>query len=116
MKRRFHLCFMDRLPLHGVLSDYAPNFHEIWKVVIFASSRKLSECLCGAELFARSGVRMITVDSALVRAAEKLIESCQHCNPEDAVIAFDVVLDQVTGSDPSVTDYILESLAKCPNC
>ena len=29
---------------------------------------------------------------------------------------FDVILDRVTGSYPSVTDYILESPAKCPNC
>jgi hypothetical protein len=26
------------------------------------------------------------------------------------------ILDRVTGSDPSVTDYILEEPAKCPNC
>jgi hypothetical protein len=35
---------------------------------------------------------------------------------EGAVIPFDVVLDRVTASDPSVTDYILETPAKCPNC
>jgi len=40
----------------------------------------------------------------------------RHCNPEGAEILFDNVLDRVTGSDPSVTDYILESPAKCPNC
>ena len=26
------------------------------------------------------------------------------------------ILDRITGSDPSVTDYILEEPAKCPNC
>jgi hypothetical protein len=31
-------------------------------------------------------------------------------------IPFDNILDRVTGSDPSVTDYILEAPAKCPNC
>src|SRR5262245_34833410 len=64
----------------------------------------------------RDPVRMITIDAAQVRAAEKLIESCEQCNPEAAVIPFDVVLDQVTGSDLSVTDYILEAPAKCPHC
>jgi len=39
-----------------------------------------------------------------------------HCNPDGAEIPFDNILDRVTGSDPSVTDYILESPAKCPNC
>jgi hypothetical protein len=30
--------------------------------------------------------------------------------------SFDNVLDRVTGSNPSVTDYVLEVPAKCPNC
>jgi hypothetical protein len=53
---------------------------------------------------------------AVVRAAEKLIASCEHCNPVGAEIPFDNVLDRITGSDPSVTDYVLEAPAKCPNC
>jgi len=28
----------------------------------------------------------------------------------------DNILDRVTASDPSVTDYVLEASAKCPNC
>jgi hypothetical protein len=43
--------------------------------------------------------------------AVKLIESCEHCNKEGAEIPFDVILDRVTGSDPSVADYILERSA-----
>src|SRR5215510_13731565 len=39
-----------------------------------------------------------------------------RCNPDGAEIPFDNILDRVTGSDPSVTDYILEQPAKCPNC
>ena len=70
----------------------------------------------GAELFKRSGIRMITIEAAVIRAAEKLIESCNHCNPEGAEIPFDNILDRVTGSDAELTDYILESPAKCPNC
>ena len=56
------------------------------------------------------------VDSPTLRQAERLIESCEHCNEEDAQIPFDNILDRVTGSDPSVTDYILEESAKCLNC
>jgi hypothetical protein len=33
-----------------------------------------------------------------------------------AEIPFDYILDELTGSDPTVTDYILEAPAKCPNC
>ena len=48
--------------------------------------------------------------------AERLIESCEGCNPEDAEIPFDNILNRITGSVPSLTDYILEASAKCPNC
>jgi hypothetical protein len=51
-----------------------------------------------------------------LREAEKLIESCEHCNPDGAEIPFNNILDRVTGSDPSVTDYILEAPLKCPSC
>jgi hypothetical protein len=56
------------------------------------------------------------VDAVTLRDAEKLIESCEHCNEDGAEISFDNILDRVTGSDPSVTDYVLKSPAKCPNC
>jgi len=52
----------------------------------------------------------------VIRQAEKLIESCEHCNPEGAEIPFDWILDRVTGQRGSTTDYFLESAAKCPNC
>jgi hypothetical protein len=60
--------------------------------------------------------RIVLVDTATIRQAERLIESCEACNREEAQIPFDWILDRVTGSRPSVTDYILETPAKCPNC
>ena len=48
--------------------------------------------------------------------AEKLIETCEHCNPMGAQIPFDWILDRVTGSDSTTTDYIMETPAICPNC
>jgi hypothetical protein len=59
---------------------------------------------------------MALVDVVNVRKAEALIDSCDHCNPSDDEIPFDNSLDHATGSDPSVTDYVLEQPAKCPNC
>ena len=41
------------------------------------------------------------VDTATLRESEKLIESCEACNPE-AVIPFDWILDRVTGSDSTL--------------
>ena len=43
---------------------------------------------------------VVLVDSATLRKAERMIESCEHCNSEDAEIPFDNILDRVTGSDP----------------
>jgi hypothetical protein len=34
---------------------------------------------------------------------------------EDAEIPFDNIVDRLTGFDPSVTDYVLEVLARCLN-
>jgi uncharacterized protein with PIN domain len=59
---------------------------------------------------------IVLVETMTLRKAERLIESCEHCNEEGAEIPLDNILDRVTGSDPSVTDYILEEPAKCPNC
>ena len=58
---------------------------------------------------------VVLVDADLLRRAEQVVESCENCNP-DAAFPFDAVLDWLTRSDPSVTDYILELPAKCPNC
>jgi hypothetical protein len=36
-----------------------------------------------------------------------MITSCEACT-EHAELPFDNILDRLTGSDPSVTDYVLE--------
>ena len=59
---------------------------------------------------------VLVINGATVRRAESLIESCEHCNEDGAEFPFLVILDRVTGSDPTVTDYILEVPAKCPTC
>jgi len=59
---------------------------------------------------------VILINASTVREAEALIVSCEHCNEDGAEFPFLVILDRVTGSDPKVTDYILEVPAKCPKC
>jgi len=44
-----------------------------------------------------------------------MIAGCEACS-EDAEIPFDNILESLTGSDPSVTDYVLEVSAKCLQC
>jgi hypothetical protein len=58
---------------------------------------------------------VIVIDAAMLRKAEKMIKSCQHCNPERSDIPFVVILDRITDSDPSVADYKFGS-AKCSSC
>jgi uncharacterized protein with PIN domain len=69
----------------------------------------------GDELLARSSITLITVDADVVRRAEKLIESCEHCHPNDAEIPFDWLLAEVTGRGGAV-EFVLAETARCPNC
>ena len=59
---------------------------------------------------------IVLVPMAILRKAERFMESCEHCNAEGAELPFDHILDRLTGSDPTVTDYLLETPAMCPNC
>jgi hypothetical protein len=43
---------------------------------------------------------VVLINAATLREAEKLIESCEGCNPDGAEIPFDNILDRVIGSDP----------------
>jgi hypothetical protein len=58
--------------------------------------------------------QVVLIDGETLRKAEELVESCEHCNPDGAEIPFDNILDRVTGSDPSVTDYVLEQPGEVP--
>jgi hypothetical protein len=60
--------------------------------------------------------QIVLINAATVRKAAALIETCEHCNEEGSEYPFVVILDRVTGSDPKVTDYILEVPANCPAC
>ena len=59
---------------------------------------------------------VVLIDSRVLHQAERLIAGCAACSPEDAEFPFDAVLDQVTGNDPAVTDYIMRQPAMCPIC
>jgi hypothetical protein len=53
--------------------------------------------------------------AATLQKAQRMIAGCEACS-DDAEIPFDNILDRVTGSDPSVTDYVLEAPARCLQC
>ena len=59
---------------------------------------------------------ILVVAAATLRETEKLVNSCENCNVTGAEIPFDWILDRITGSDSTLTDYIIETPATCPNC
>jgi hypothetical protein len=59
---------------------------------------------------------VVLVDRAVVERAQEQITGCERCRPVEAELPFDWILDEVTGSDPSNTDYVLEVPAKSPLC
>jgi hypothetical protein len=46
---------------------------------------------------------VVLIDAGMLRKAEQLIESCEHCNRGGAEIPFDNILDRVTCSDRAKT-------------
>ena len=59
---------------------------------------------------------LVFVDRSAVRRAVAYIESCMHCDSLGGDVAFDTVLAWITQSSPDVTEYLLETPAKCPYC
>jgi DNA-binding NarL/FixJ family response regulator len=58
---------------------------------------------------------IVLIEAETLRSAEHFVLSCEGCNAE-AEIPFCEILDRLTGSDPTVTDYILEKPGSCPRC
>jgi hypothetical protein len=69
----------------------------------------------GDELLARPSIELVTIDVDVIRRAEKEIESCEHCQPDDAEIPFDWILRELTGKY-GAHEFILTDTARCPNC
>ena len=45
--------------------------------------------------------QVVLIDADTLRKAERLIESCEHCNPEGAEIPFDNILDALPDPIPA---------------
>jgi hypothetical protein len=58
---------------------------------------------------------VILINADTLRRAHRLIAGCE-ASSQDAEIPFDNILDRLAGSDPSVTDYVLEVRARCLQC
>ena len=69
----------------------------------------------GDELMARPSIELITIDPETALKAQRQIESCEHCHPQDAEIPFDWILRDVTGKRGPY-EFILSEPVRCPNC
>ena len=58
---------------------------------------------------------VVLIEEETLRKAERLVLSCEVCSSE-AETPFSQILDRLTGSDPSVTGYILQKPGCCPRC
>lgn len=58
---------------------------------------------------------IVLIDEPLLVQAESCLNGCEHCS-SNAEITLDYVLDEVTGCDPRVTEYVLCRPAICGNC
>jgi hypothetical protein len=58
---------------------------------------------------------VVLIDVATLQKVQHMIAGCEAYS-EYAGILLDNILDRLTGSDPSVTDYVLEVPARCLQC
>ena len=58
---------------------------------------------------------VVRVDEHTINKAQDMILSCEGCDPS-AEILFSEILDELTGSDHTVTDYLLKKPGRCPSC
>ena len=59
--------------------------------------------------------KILVIAEETLRKAERMILSCERCNSE-AETPFSEILDGLTGSDASVSEYFLEKPGNCPRC
>ena len=58
---------------------------------------------------------VVPVDASTLQKAQRMVGGCEACS-EDAELPFENILDRLTGSDPTVTDYFLEAPTRCLQC
>jgi len=59
---------------------------------------------------------VVFVDEPQLKEAAQFISGCEHCAPDTSEITFDYLLDEITGCDPTVTEYVICHSARCPRC
>jgi len=58
---------------------------------------------------------VVLIDAATLQKAQQMTAGCEACS-ERAELPFENILDRLTGSDPTVTDYVMEVPPRCLQC
>jgi CheY-like chemotaxis protein len=120
------------IPFVFVCRESQQAINVLWGSFAFVSSKKISMHLVNAVEAVHSlafdspvhpnffdqqpeNQNVVLIEEETLRKAEQMILSCERCNSE-AQVLFCEILDRLTGSDPSVTDYILKKPGGCPRC
>jgi hypothetical protein len=69
----------------------------------------------GAELLARPGIELVTVDPTTIRKTESKIDGCERCRNDESDIPFNFVIADVLEKHGAF-DFIMSEPAHCPNC
>ena len=69
----------------------------------------------GQELMSKSELQVVLVDLEDVRKAERLIASCERCDPDGSSVSFDWLLGKVTGKC-GLFEFLMAEFARCPIC
>jgi len=69
----------------------------------------------GAELLARPGIEVVSVEPATIRSAESKIAGCERCRNFESDIPFSFVIADVLEKHGAF-DLILSESGRCPNC
>src|SRR5215813_2865680 len=60
-------------------------------------------------------IQLIAIGPNTLRRAQREIAFCERCHPHDSEIPFERLLTEVTG-ERGQYEFILDELARCPNC
>ncbi len=58
---------------------------------------------------------VVLIDEDMLSKAENFVTGCERC-VEHAEMTFEYILDEITGCDPTSTEYVMCHAAKCPGC
>ena len=63
----------------------------------------------------RDEANVVLVNESLLAEAQAYISGCEQC-AGNVGVPFDYILDAVTESDPTITEYVMCRAAECPRC